>query len=472
MGEDVARRDRGSMLVLTMLLVVVCGMMIFPLLEYGSALVRQSKVAHNKVSRIEGAKAGLRMALADPIQLYRNCGGTSVASPLTLSNAGISVPITTTCAQVAGAAATDTGRYANAIIGAGAPLAPELSRLYPGSASTTVNQWINDSTLLETSGKVWHPDLPVHDLSTRVASGWQMPSDYGACTVFFPGTYGAALTLDQNRSYYFTSGVYYFTNTVTIRNPARVVVGSGAVAGCASDQEAAFDATGAPMTHAITGAGATFVFGGAGRLLLETVSTTGQLSVQFNQRYVDPVDLNSLPSAGVSIMSVNGTSIGGTFQDFVQAGRVNVPRSWVGGAARRLAIDQSYQPSTLVPASAESLTAFTPLISVRAQHNIAVKLQVPGYVAVPQGRVDVAMVSPLTATNSVDVLFEGGVLATSVTLSGVRPRTLRFDVILPIVQRMFKITTTTTSGTPAITSTALVQVNQNGAYAVNSWVTG
>jgi hypothetical protein len=37
---------------------------------------------------------------------------------------------------------------------------------------------------------------------------------------------------------------------------------------------------------------------------------------------------------------------------------------------------------------------------------------------------------------------------------------------------MFKITTTTTSGTPAITSTALVQVNQNGAYAVNSWVTG
>ncbi len=460
------------MLVLTMLLVVVCGLMIFPLLDYGSGVVRQSRVAHNKVARIEGAKAGLRMALADPIKLYRNCGGTSVASPLRLNNAGISVPITTTCAQVAAAAATDTGRYANAIIGAGVALAPELSRLYPDSAGTNVSKWITDSTTLETSSKVWLPDLPVHDLTTRLASGWTMPSDYGNCTVFFPGTYSTPVTLNQDRNYYFTSGVYYFTNVLTINNPARVVVGSGAVPGCASDQEAAFDANGAPMMHAITGAGATFVFGELGRFVVDTVSTTGQLSVQFNQRYVDPIDLNGLPSAGVSMMSVNGTTSSGSLTDFTQTGRVSVPRSWVGGATRRLATEQSYAPSTRVPAPSESLATFGSIIAVRAQHNIPVKLLVPGYVAVPQGALSVNLPSPMTATNNVEALFEGGVLATSVWVSTVRPKVLRFDVVLPIVQRMFKITTTTTSGTPAITSTALVQVNQNGAYAVNSWVVG
>jgi hypothetical protein len=461
------------MLVLTMLLVVVCGIMIFPLLDYGSALIKQSRIGHNKVARVEASKAGLRMALADPIQLYRSCGGTSVSSPLQLNNSGVAVPISTTCAQVAAASATDTGRYANAVIGAGVAIAPEVnSRLYPSSASSTITQWVADSTALETSAKVWSPDLPYHGLTSRVATGWNMPSDYGSCTVFFPGTYTSALNLNQDRNYYFTSGIYYFRQPVTISNPARVVVGSGAVAGCASDQEAAFDAVGAPTTHGITGAGATFVFGDAGRLLVQTVSTTGQVSVQFNQRYVDPTDLNSLPSAGISIMSVNGALSGGSFVDFVQSGRINVPRSMVDGTARKPANEQDYLPSTLVPGPTQSLLAFDPIVRVQASHSIPVRLSTPGYVAVPQGRIDVNLQSPVTATNSIDVLFEGGVLATSVTISATRPRTLRFDIVLPIVQRMFKITTTTTSGTPQITSSALVQVNQNGAYAVNSWVTG
>ena len=37
-------------------------------------------------------------------------------------------------------------------------------------------------------------------------------------------------------------------------------------------------------------------------------------------------------------------------------------------------------------------------------------------------------------------------------------------------QKTFKITTETTSGFPKVTSIALVQVNETGGYAVNSWV--
>lgn len=459
------------MLVLAMLLVVVGGIMIYPLLDYGTGLIRQSRVAHSKVSRVEAVKSGLRMALADPMQLYRTCGGTNVAAPVSLDNSGIAVPVATSCAQVAASAATDSGRYATALVGAGVPLAAELSRRYPYSASNDTGRWIADASTVPAADRVWSPDLPVHDLSSRQAAGWQMPSSYGDCTVFFPGTYSAPLTLNQNRSYYFTSGVYYFSNPVTITNPAQVVIGSGSVKGCATDQEAAFDAVGAPVTHAITGAGATFVFGGGGRLLVQTVSNIGAVRVQFNQRYVDPADVNGRASAGVSIMTVNGRlSAAGTLQDHEIVGKVRVPFSMVSGTTRRPATEQAYAPSTLVPSTTQYLTEFDPVLAVTVRHNIPYRLAVPGYVAVPQGRVDVRLELSAVTADQADVLFEGGVLATSVTVGMPRPRTLRFDIVLPVVQRTFQITTATTSGLPVVRSTALVQVNQNGAYAVNSWV--
>ena len=48
--------------------------------------------------------------------------------------------------------------------------------------------------------------------------------------------------------------------------------------------------------------------------------------------------------------------------------------------------------------------------------------------------------------------------------------TVPIGLVNPVVQRTFRITSTTTSGSPTVTSTAIVQINQNGAYAINSWV--
>lgn len=49
------------------------------------------------------------------------------------------------------------------------------------------------------------------------------------------------------------------------------------------------------------------------------------------------------------------------------------------------------------------------------------------------------------------------------------PSTFLCGIDNPFTQKIFKIVSTTTSGTPTLTSTAVVQVNSNGAYAVNSW---
>ena len=48
--------------------------------------------------------------------------------------------------------------------------------------------------------------------------------------------------------------------------------------------------------------------------------------------------------------------------------------------------------------------------------------------------------------------------------------TVPIGLVNPVVQRTFRITSTTSSGKPKVTSTAIVQINQNGAYTINSWV--
>ena len=39
----------------------------------------------------------------------------------------------------------------------------------------------------------------------------------------------------------------------------------------------------------------------------------------------------------------------------------------------------------------------------------------------------------------------------------------------PVVQRTFRIVTETVNGFPHVISSAIVQVNQGGAWAINSW---
>ncbi|MGB7880366.1 MAG: hypothetical protein WBL31_16500, partial [Ilumatobacteraceae bacterium] len=76
----------------------------------------------------------------------------------------------------------------------------------------------------------------------------------------------------------------------------------------------------------------------------------------------------------------------------------------------------------------------------------------------------------LANPNGLAVKISGGVLAAQFDGSDARaagPQTVPIGFLETIVQRKFRIVSTTDAGYE--TSTAIVQVNQNGAYAINSW---
>ena len=105
-----------------------------------------------------------------------------------------------------------------------------------------------------------------------------------------------------------------------------------------------------------------------------------------------------------------------------------------------------------------------PIIDIDLPAAAASTVDIPGYVAVPQGRVR------LSNPNGLGVRLSGGVLAAQWDALDARaagPQSVDIGFLETIVQRKFRVVTTTDAGYE--TSTAVVQVNQNGAYAINSW---
>jgi hypothetical protein len=106
------------------------------------------------------------------------------------------------------------------------------------------------------------------------------------------------------------------------------------------------------------------------------------------------------------------------------------------------------------------------LVDVDVTGAQAADIQIQGYVVVPQGAVSIRAAAA-TKTNK-SVRFTAGATAAMFDLSADRPETFVLDIVNPVVQRTFKLVSTATGGT-AVTSTAVVIVNQNGAYAIKSW---
>lgn len=106
------------------------------------------------------------------------------------------------------------------------------------------------------------------------------------------------------------------------------------------------------------------------------------------------------------------------------------------------------------------------IIDVNLPSASAVTVDIPGYVSVPQGRFN------LNNPNALDVEMRGAVLAAEfdVVDARIQPPTapsIPVGFVETEVQRKFRLVTSSNRGHE--TSTAIVQVNQNGAYAINSW---
>ncbi len=460
-------------LMMCMIFVILGMLLVAPLLGYAATVLRASRIQTEKTSRAEAVRGALRIAMADPKILYDTCSASGLHTEVVLANPGLNVGVHTVCTTVNSAAELDDTDLRTAMTltqaGSVAPLGT-VGSTFAGNGGADLTAWHVGSTTTSTGGQVWLPQLSAHALNHPANGGYMMPAWAGSCRVFFPGTYNAPVTIADSIPTFFASGVYYFEDAVTFSGAANVVIGQGSVEGCTDNQDAAYNAINAPTNHNISGLGATFVFGKVGRLVITDAGATGVgPKVQFNTRLVDPTDVASLATRNVSIMSVNGVTTGPTTSaELNLPGQLHVPKSYLSGATPADAATGGYVASTLIPAAAPPYPG-NPIIDIQYSTGSTSTLFVPGYVAVPQGRINIAVAPGMGVGKDVELV--GGVLAATFSQTPDLPATQNLGMINRIVQKTFKLLATTTSGNPVVSSVAIVQINDYGEFAVNSWVT-
>lgn len=462
-----ATKDEGSALVIAMAFVLIGALMVTPMMQYAIVVTRTGTTQKVKLERAEAVKGAFRTAMADPSKLYEACSNSGLHNEVELAGPQLGVGIVTECTTIKDSLELDdtTLRVAmtTTYLGSSAPVGT-VGSIYPGSADVTA--WVGDTSLVSEGDKILLPPLAAHSLTNPSSVGYAMPAWVGSCRVFFPGRYRDAITITSSEPVYFASGIYYFDQPVTISGSANVVVGAGTVPACTNDQEAAFEAIGAPNNHNITGYGATWIFGGAGRLVFtDSVAGSGP-SLQFNSRLVAETDIASLPSRGVSILSVNGIDGGGgTALDFSIPGQIFVPASKNAAGAAVQATADGYVPSTLRPDGLG--TPIPAIIDVNFTRTAPATLWIPGYIGVPQGYINVSVAPGMAAGK--DIQMVGGVLAGWWAQTPDQPETANLGIINRVVQKTFKVVSRTTEGSPHVVSTAIVQINDYGEYVVNAW---
>ena len=357
-------------------------------------------------------------------------------------------------------------------------------RTYPNNAATNSTDWLVDATDSSVGSKIFLPYVPSVIDAAGYAGGYDVAVGSGStCKVYFPGRYADDVVISGSTPVYFVSGVYYFEKALRFSGNANVVIGAGATDGCIdSDAVAVADAGYADATS--NGVGATFVFGAKGRLMIDTATATSpgkSINITFNRRLVDPSDVDTIMN-NVSIMSVNGTVPlpGTTTVDLDVPGLIHVPASKVYASPPVEPLNQGFNASTLVP-STVPITAFPcapppavpaascPIIDINLTNSATVNVSIPGYISVPQGAVSINTATGMTAGKKISL--GGGVLTGTIGVSPDKPASLQIGLLNSVVQKTFKVVSQTLNTSPRVTATALIQVNQTGGYAINSWVT-
>jgi hypothetical protein len=516
------RSDEGSTLILTLVVIIVGAFFVLPMMTYVMTVNQASRLRIQGANSSEIVRGGLRSVLYDPSGLYSACSGTGVSAAQSLA-VPPGLPITTQCTTVA-----DTSQWlpqdvrwalTTTMVGSqtaippnyvAPPSRPELDgtiseqwctstiaegvpcgRPYPGNGSAAYTDWFlpANATTTSTGSKIFLPFLPPVVDAQGFAGGYDINTDgAGAmCKVYFPGRYTDNVVITGTMPVYFVSGVYYFEKTLRFSGDAQVVIGAGATDGCIEgDAIAVADAGYADATS--SGVGATFVFGAQGRMMVDTTTAatgTKGVSVVFNRRLVDPLDDDSVMN-NVSIMSVNGSVlIPGITSDYNNplvmyspVSKFNVP----SGSPSPDPLSRQFKASTLNPltvpttsfgcaAPPATVAATCPIVDINLTSTKKVYVSIPGYVAVPQGGVSINTASAAAAVDK-KISFAGGILSGTVGISPDKPAYLQFGLLNQVVQKTFKIVSQTSPGVnPRVTATALVQVNQTGGYAINSWVT-
>ncbi|MFW2334640.1 hypothetical protein, partial [Ilumatobacter sp.] len=369
--------DRGSVLPMVLVMVVIGSLVVLPLLDYAIAVFRSNRVVSERTAETEAAKGGLRVALSDPRNVFLTCdgGGNLTPSPNPTIN-GISVQTTCTELEEIGPALAlgfevPTGAAAMQL-GADVPIALSGTTRSSGAVPpypATPDWWASPSYTVDPvlaqyspsaeDDKIWMPDLPRVPPTVRSATPFDMPPSFD-CQVYFPGRYADPINLTGR--IYFASGVYYFEEPITVAADADVVVGYGLsdfapASDCADDIQVAANVITPPSSFDINGGGATFVLGGNARFVVDnsTIGTTAR--VRFNQRYAD-----ADRGGRVSIMTVNGDDVADA--PHVVTDVNSIPRSFILDGTTQIPINtSSYQPSTQTYTDKARLPARLPAVN-------------------------------------------------------------------------------------------------------------
>ncbi len=390
-----ARRDRGAVLPLVLVLIVIGALIVIPVSAYTVSVLRANRVEEEKTRNVEAAKGAIRVALGSPGQLFGNEKVANAGCPSDMSSlipsAGVmdETSVSVTCSPVDelsaneifglevpfGAAqlqiAPDPAHFPDF---SGVPATSGVAPPYPDSSDTDPAwawwqdyTWVNPSDPADTK-EIQIPSLPSFAGVERTVFPRDMNGSF-SCHVFLPGHYTSPVNIDESYThdnFYFASGVYYFEAPVTISGDVNVVVGQGLADfgvsnDCADDvQVGANIIVPSGTVYGIDGnsGGATWVFGDEGRLVIS--ETGGSPTVRFNQRYA-----TADRGAWINIMSVNGdwsydNGVATDDDEFEDPNghhtvtNVNwVPRSTVLSGAAEIALDASGTP--YVP-SAPALT--------------------------------------------------------------------------------------------------------------------
>ena len=348
----------------------------------------------------------------------------------------------------------------------------------PGTAWSTICQsqaWWDFAGDFDTASGVYeYPELPPLPAYLRPS----VPqATIGSCNVYYPGRYETPLTLGAGR-HFFPSGVYYFEDVVTLSPGAELVAGEGRWAGCTFDAEAAFAPT-APNFHAITGKGATLVFGDAGRLMADNAS------LRINRRVSDST---SRGTETIAIRSVNFRTSAHSApapvevpDDVVYIGDVYDAANPVCNASLSTTIclqraaDHEvratpsapiarYRPSTLAPS--DTIVSITQTGGTAATNQFITD----GYVFVPNARV------LLTGGANTDyrLRLSAGLVASSLELGYDQPPALAANWFLgvldePIQRQVDLFVSVTAPNGQRTVSRAIMEVNVDESYAINGW---
>ena len=371
--EPQVHEDRGGILIFTLITIVIISFIAIPMLAYTSAVLRAGEVQADRAQAVELANGGTWVALSNEQQLYDLCSGGVTSLPSSLDD------VVTTCqlldTETLRPATEMPFQVASVLADTALPAEFASSQTYVNpNTSADHDLWLADYTLDPTENKVWLPRLPVQATSTGGNRASFMPpgtfnASYSDCLVFFPGTFTDPINIDQPA--YFTSGVYYFTEPITLENGADVVVGNGAEVGCTNDFEAVSFAASVPDPLNMSGLGGTFVLGENARITVDD-SGSGDIKFAINQRYVSTDETSVQASSDVAIISVNGAhepflpseAYG---QDFDVPGAINVPASTVGTDGDPAATDSGYLPSVLTVKSTEPDAPIITSVEIRQE---------------------------------------------------------------------------------------------------------